>query len=54
MSDEPALVDANVLVYALYADAEHHTVCRQLLDRANHIEAGLHTSLPKFFQNSFR
>jgi len=53
MSDEPALVDANVLVYALYADAEQHTVCRQLLDRANDVR-GACASRPKSCQNSFR
>jgi hypothetical protein len=31
---EPALLDTNVLVYAMNKDAVHHDVCRALLDRA--------------------
>ena len=34
MSDSPALVDTNVLVYALFAESEHHAASRALLDRA--------------------
>ena len=34
MLAEPAMVDTNVLVYALFADAEHHTAANQLLERA--------------------
>jgi toxin-antitoxin system PIN domain toxin len=34
MSDDIALVDSNVLVYALYRESEHHEHCRALLDRA--------------------
>jgi predicted nucleic acid-binding protein len=32
MSVEPGIVDANVLVYALDADAPQHLACRRLLD----------------------
>lgn len=32
MSVEPGIVDANVLVYALDADAPQHHACRRLLD----------------------
>lgn len=39
MSDERSLIDANVLVYALYADAEQHTSSRRLLDAASRGEA---------------
>lgn len=41
MSPEAALLDTNILVYALYEDAEHHKPCRQLLDRAQNAEAAL-------------
>jgi toxin-antitoxin system PIN domain toxin len=34
MSGERSPIDANVLVYALYADAEHHVSSRSLLDTA--------------------
>src|SRR5688572_9826239 len=34
MSVEDEALDTNVLVYALYADAEHHQAARQLLDQA--------------------
>ena len=34
MSDDLALVDTNILVYALYQESEHHEPCRQLLDQA--------------------
>ncbi len=34
MSDEVALVDTNVLVYALYPEVEHHVPARSLLERA--------------------
>jgi uncharacterized protein len=34
MSDEPGLVDANVLAYATNADDPHHTASRALLDAA--------------------
>ena len=34
MSDELALVDTNILVYALYPEVEHHVASRSLLDRA--------------------
>ncbi len=41
MSGERSLIDANVLVYALYANAEQHTACRNLLGTATHSDAGL-------------
>jgi predicted nucleic acid-binding protein len=34
MPVEPGIVDANVLVYALDADADHHQASRRLLDAA--------------------
>ena len=34
MSDELALVDTNVLVYAFHRESEHHAACRTLLDQA--------------------
>jgi predicted nucleic acid-binding protein len=34
MSDELALVDSNVLVYALFRGCEHHARCRALLDQS--------------------
>jgi toxin-antitoxin system PIN domain toxin len=34
MSDDMALVDTNVLVYALYRESAHHERCRALLDQA--------------------
>jgi predicted nucleic acid-binding protein len=33
-SDDLALVDTNVIVYAFHQEAEHHTACRSLLDQA--------------------
>lgn len=49
---ELAAVDTNVLVYALYEEAEHHVACRALLERAREEGAGLcvaeHT-LAEFF-----
>jgi mRNA-degrading endonuclease RelE of RelBE toxin-antitoxin system len=33
-SADAALLDTNVLVYAMNADAEHHASCRALRDRA--------------------
>jgi len=41
MSANLALVDTNVLVYALYAESEHHAACRALLDRAQAGELSL-------------
>ena len=41
MSRDTAVLDTNILVYALYEDAEHHKACRQLLDRAQDVEAAL-------------
>src|ERR1700730_18466582 len=52
MSDEPGLVDANVLVYAFYTDAEFHSASRQLLERAHDLHAGLRVTsqvLAEFF-----
>ena len=34
MPDDPAVVDTNVLVYALYSESEHHAASRTLLDQA--------------------
>lgn len=34
MPTDRALVDTNILVYALYRDHKHHQASRQLLDRA--------------------
>ena len=34
MSDDIALVDSNVLVYALFRGCEHHERCRALLDQS--------------------
>jgi predicted nucleic acid-binding protein len=34
MPDDPAVVDTNVLVYALYSESEHHAPSRALLDHA--------------------
>ena len=34
ISSEAALLDTNILVYAMNKDAEHHRVCRALLERA--------------------
>lgn len=34
MPDDLALVDTNVLVYAVYQDSPHHGRCRALLDKA--------------------
>jgi len=36
MSDDYAALDTNVLVYALFADTEHHRAARALLDQAEH------------------
>jgi toxin-antitoxin system PIN domain toxin len=40
-SDSPALVDTNVLVYALLPDVSEHTASRALLDRAQNGDAAL-------------
>lgn len=34
MSVEPGIVDANILIYALDADASQHVACRTLLEAA--------------------
>ncbi len=52
MSAEPGIVDANVLVYAFYTDAEHHPASRQLLERGHESGAGLRITsqvLAEFF-----
>ena len=52
MFDEPSLTDANVLVYALYPEAEHHERARKLLEQVEHAGAGLCVSsqvLAEFF-----
>lgn len=41
MSDELALVDTNVLVYAFHREAEHHTASRALLDQAQNGQRAL-------------
>jgi predicted nucleic acid-binding protein len=41
MSPDAVVLDTNILVYALYEDAEHHKACRHLLDRAQNGEAAL-------------
>ncbi len=41
MSPDAALLDTNILVYALYEDAEYHTPCRYVLNRAQVAEAAL-------------
>jgi len=41
MPDELALVDSNVLVYAVYCDSPHHRRCRALLDQAQAGEVSL-------------
>jgi hypothetical protein len=40
-SPELAALDTNVLVYALYADAEHHGAARHLVEQARTPNAGL-------------
>ena len=52
MSGDLALVDTNVLVYALYGTSEHHSASRALLDRAQSGETALCVSpqnLAEFF-----
>ena len=41
MSDSPALVDTNVLVYAVYPESEHHAASRGFLDKAQSGELSL-------------
>ena len=41
MSPDAAVLDTNILVYALYEDAEHHKACRYLLDQAQDAAAAL-------------
>lgn len=45
MSADLALVDTNVLVYALFPEAPQHAAARALLDRAEKQDAGLCVSL---------
>jgi toxin-antitoxin system PIN domain toxin len=41
MSNEPALVDTNVLVYSLFKDAPQHEASRELVHRAGSKDASL-------------
>jgi toxin-antitoxin system PIN domain toxin len=41
MSHELAALDTNVLVYALYADAEHHRAARLIVDQGRNQDAAL-------------
>ena len=41
MLDDIALVDFNVLVYALYGESEHHERCRALLEQSQAGQAAL-------------
>lgn len=41
MPDEPALVDTNILVYALFEDSPHHAASHALVMRAGHADANL-------------
>jgi len=41
MSDEPALLDTNVLVYALFIESPHHATSRALITRAGKGDANL-------------
>jgi toxin-antitoxin system PIN domain toxin len=41
MSDDLALVDSNILVYALFRQCEHHERCRALLDQSQAGHIGL-------------
>jgi toxin-antitoxin system PIN domain toxin len=52
MPHEPAVLDTNVLVYALYADSPHHTPSRRLLHSASDGAAKLYVTpqtLAEFF-----
>ena len=44
MPVEPGLVDTNVLVYALDADAPHHAVARALLEAAREGSSSLYVT----------
>ena len=44
MSVEPGLIDANVLVYAMDADAPQHATSRALLDAARDTSATLYVT----------
>ena len=41
MSPERAALDTNVLIYSVYADAEHHRAARSLVDQAHRPDAAL-------------
>jgi len=41
MSDELTLIDANILVYALFPESEHYLACRTLINAGASLEAGL-------------
>jgi predicted nucleic acid-binding protein len=45
MPFEPGLIDANVLVYAMDADAPQHAVSRALLESARTTSAALYVTL---------
>jgi len=47
MSVEPGLIDANVLVYAMDADAPQHAASRALLDAARDTSTTLYVTSPK-------
>ena len=51
MSVEPGLADTNVLIYALDADAPHHTAARALLEAARDGSATLYVTrqIPREF-----
>ena len=41
MSGEPTLIDANILVYALLRESEHHAACRTLIEGGTAHDANL-------------
>lgn len=43
-SEQPALIDANVLVYAFYSQSQHHQTSLDLLDQAQDADAALHVA----------
>jgi predicted nucleic acid-binding protein len=45
MSVEPGIIDTNVLVYALDADAPQHLAARTLLETARHGSSTLYVTL---------
>jgi predicted nucleic acid-binding protein len=40
MPDDLSVLDANILVYALFADSEHHERCRSLLAKGVDAQSG--------------